>query len=139
MTISLWLKPSHMGGMRYVLSRALPDLTKIDYTLMIHYEGNIELEIGQNDANSVSLLSNAIIPLEQWSHAAITLNGSIASIYINGQLDCNIDYEYRIPNQDYNLIIGANQDKTSGYNGLLDDIHIFNRALNQQQIQALAQ
>jgi subtilisin family serine protease len=47
MTLAMWLWPEHMGGMRYVLSRANEDTDVMDYMLMRQREGELELAVGQ--------------------------------------------------------------------------------------------
>jgi hypothetical protein len=139
MTISLWLEPQHMGGMRYIISRAITDPEDLDCALMRHLDGEIELAVGQSGTEPISVISSATAPLNQWTHVAITLNGSEASIYINGQFDSSVTYATRALSEGYNLTIGSHQDDTRFYNGKLDDIRIYNLALNKDQIEELAQ
>ena len=139
MTISFWLEPTDANQTSYIFSRGSTDLAIIDYNLIQLPNGKIELEIGQNNAEPFSIISNTTALPEQWTHIAVTLNGSVASIYINGHLDVSTDYADRIPSENYNLIIGSLQNISNFYQGSLDDIRIYNRALSLLQISELAQ
>jgi hypothetical protein len=73
--------------------------------------------------------------LNTWTHVAGTANGSVAKSYMNGvevgSVAAGATYEgYSIPN---NFIGGGH-----GYfNGLIDDVRIYNRALSAAEIQAI--
>ncbi len=138
-TISFWLKPAENDEITYILNRASLDLTSIDYNLILFPDGKVELGIGQGNTESAYLLSNSVVPPEVWTHITITLNGSAANIYINGQFDNSIDYSQRDTSGDYNLIIGSFGGLSNFYRGMIDDIRIYNRALSRQQIVSLAQ
>jgi len=131
MTLSLWLEPQHMGGMRYVVSRANPSTDELDYAVMRHIAGEIELAVGQPGTNPLSIMSQPATELSEWSHVAICLDGSQASIYINGQLDSAANYIAAEPGLGQNLVIGSYQADTRFYNGKMDDIRIYNKALNR--------
>jgi len=139
MTLTMWLEPRHMGGVRYAVSRAKKeDLDDIDYTITRHLAGEIELTLAQLDSVPVSVLSTATTPLGEWSHLAVCLDGSEASIYINGQLDSFTNYSQRVPRQGYRLVISSHQGITRFYNGKIDDVRIYNGPLNEQDILSLA-
>jgi len=139
MTLTMWLEPRHMGGVRYAVSRAKKEnLDDIDYTITRHLAGEIELTLAQLDSVPVSTLSTATTPLGEWSHLAVCLDGSEASIYINGQLDSSTNYSQRVPRQGYRLVISSHQSSTRFYNGKIDDVRIYNGALSEQDILSLA-
>jgi len=139
MTLSMWLEPEHMGGMRYVLSRAREGADDFDYVLMRHYEDQVEFALAQEGSEPVSVMSNATTPLNEWTHVAVCLDGSEATIYINGQLDASASYAQRSSCEDCRLWISSLGRDTRYYNGKIDDIRIYNMALNADQIAALVQ
>jgi 7,8-dihydropterin-6-yl-methyl-4-(beta-D-ribofuranosyl)aminobenzene 5'-phosphate synthase len=139
MTLAMWLEPQHMGGMRYVLSRAREGSDDFDYVLMRHLEGHVEFAVAQEGSDPVSVMSNATTPLNEWTHVAVCLDGSEVVIYINGQLDASTGYARRIPREDYRLWISSLGGNTRFYNGKIDDVHIYNVALNAGEIEELAQ
>jgi hypothetical protein len=131
MTISMWLKPEHMGGMRYIATRANPDSYEIDYAITRQYTGEVDFIIGQPDSESVSVTSNGTTPLGEWSYVSFTLDGSVASIYVNDQPDNSVVYSKRVQRAGFQLIISSLGANTRFYNGSIDDVRIYNRAITQ--------
>jgi hypothetical protein len=93
------------------------------------------------DFYNVFLVSNNVIPLNQWKMVTITINSQTCSIYIDGQLDNSGPIGINTTLSDTSFYIGADLISTPNYyyNGLIDDIGIWNRALTQQEITALYQ
>jgi N-acetylneuraminic acid mutarotase len=139
MTISMWLEPEHMGGMRYVLSRAREGAEDFDYVLMRYYEDQVELAVAQEGSEPVSVMSNATTPLNEWTHVAVSMDGSEATIYINGQLDASAGYGQRGSYEDCRLWISSLGGDTRFYNGKIDDVRIYNISLSAEEIEQLAQ
>jgi hypothetical protein len=137
MTLAMWLEPGHMGGMRYIVSRAKKGTDDFDYTLMRHLTGELEFAVGQLGVEPVSVLSTAGTPLGEWSHVAVCLDGSEASVYVNGQPDSSADYAERVPREGYRLVISSYQASTRFYFGKIDDVRIYNVALSKQGVEAL--
>ncbi len=139
MALAMWLEPRHMGGVRYIVSRAKKEnIDDIDYTITRDLTGEIEFVAAQLDLGPVSVLSKAITPLREWSHLAVCLDGSEASIYINGRLDSSTNYSQRVPRQGYRLVISSHQGSTRFYNGKIDDVRIYNGPLSEDDILSLA-
>jgi len=139
MTLAMWLEPQHMGGMRYVFSRARERAEDFDYVLMRHYEGQVEFAVAQEGSEPVSVLSSGTTPLNEWTHVAVCLDGSEATIYINGQLDASAGYTQRSSREDCRFWISSLGKESRYYNGKIDDIKIYNVALSAGQIEDLAQ
>ena len=79
--------------------------------------GNTELEAGK------------------WIHAAGTYDGAQVKLYIDGKLDASVDFAGKIDVSAQNFCIGT----CSGdqYEGAMDEIIIFNRALAEDEIRRL--
>jgi hypothetical protein len=129
MTLSMWLKPEHMGGMRYIVARSKKDSDDIDYAIKRNLAGEVEFSVGQLDSDPVSVQSQANMPLGEWSRVAVCLDGSQASVYINGQRDSSANYAERVAREGCWLVISSLRANTRFYNGLIDDVRIYNRAI----------
>ena len=72
-----------------------------------------------------------------WYHGAVTYDGSTVRLYLNGQLEATRS------NATLNTVINSNgltignREAVGFWNGLLDEIYIFNRALSARQIAEL--
>jgi len=126
-----------MGGMRHVLSRATEASDVIDYTLMRHLEGEVEFAVAQAGSDPVSVLSMATTPLNEWTHVAVSLDGSETTIYINGRTDASAGYAERVPREGFRLLISSLNASTQFYNGKIDDVRIYNVALTSDEIETL--
>jgi hypothetical protein len=77
------------------------------------------------------------IPISEWSHIAATVNGNVATLYINGQMAGTTTFTGTVPNISLaNCYIGRSDWAANPYfNGALDEFRIWNVARTQAQIQ----
>jgi hypothetical protein len=82
----------------------------------------------------------------KWHHVAGTFDGKDAKVYVDGALVGKPGHWVgEIPQTPYDLTIGANRSNPDGslgeigasFNGLMDDVMMFNRALSADEIQTL--
>ncbi|OHB55552.1 MAG: hypothetical protein A2173_04075 [Planctomycetes bacterium RBG_13_44_8b] len=73
---------------------------------------------------------------DTWHHIAGTYDGSNIILYIDGESMANTAHTGPIDTGGFNVNIGSDAAQTwMWYNGLIDDVRIYNRALTQQEIQ----
>ncbi len=82
------------------------------------------------------ILSNTTITADnQWHHVAGVYNGSAIKIYIDGVLDITANTTGLISTNDYNVQIGQNAlESNRNWNGWIDDVQIYNRGLDPNEI-----
>ncbi|OQX11637.1 MAG: hypothetical protein BWK80_44550 [Desulfobacteraceae bacterium IS3] len=106
----------------------------------IHFQIGLE-NIGYTDTDINEGATNAAVPLNQWSHIVATWkSGDTKKVYINGQLVTNwttiwtgnIKY-----NSNTELSIGRQPDLGRYFNGSVDDVRIYNRAISEAEIRQL--
>lgn len=73
----------------------------------------------------------------EWHHYAGTYNGSVNNIYIDGVAVATTSDTGAIVDTAGNLNIGRFDGGNYNFNGLLDDVRIYNRALSNTEIAAL--
>ncbi|MBU0763234.1 MAG: hypothetical protein KJ607_00200, partial [Bacteroidetes bacterium] len=128
-TLSAWIKP--------MAEKEQDILTKDgDYTLRLKNGNKINFYLWDGFLN---LNSNTVINLDQWYQILAIYNGLSAKLYINGDLDTSISISGSYGQYtNRNCGIGAQvYDGTLFFNGLLDDIRIYNRALDSAEIGSL--
>jgi tetratricopeptide (TPR) repeat protein len=82
--------------------------------------------------------SNANVNDRWWHHIAGVYDGARIYLYVDGVLDKSAKASGKIGKGDYKVHIGANAEKTKReWNGLIDDVAIFDHALNEQQVAQL--
>ena len=96
-----------------------------------------------NGSGSVWLTSNTAVTSAQWTHVAFVSDGSAMSIYLNGELDASTSAPAQIYSSNRPIHIGAWNAKEVGYpsfdtffNGTIDEVKIYNKALSSAEIQA---
>ena len=82
-------------------------------------------------------LTGGTSPLDEWSHVAVTWNGSAAALYVNGELaddsnDPAATGAYN-PSTSGNFIV-ASSDTGSPYTGSVDEVAFYGSALSAGQI-----
>lgn len=79
------------------------------------------------------------IPMDTWSHIVITNNGTTCKTYINGNEEASGSVTGSLIIDNTDLYIGRNLDGASGnyFNGTIDQVRIYNRALSLEEIEGL--
>ncbi|MBN3036556.1 MAG: carboxypeptidase regulatory-like domain-containing protein [Bacteroidales bacterium] len=84
------------------------------------------------------LVSQEIYEAGQWHFAAMTYDGQYARLYVNGQYVDSEQHSGSITTSNYDLNIGCNSyNQTDRFEGKIDDVRIFNRALSLEELHAL--
>ncbi len=102
-----------------------------NFQLTLTYNGKLELT--NFDANI--LYQTTVLNLNQWYNCSFTYFNGLANFYFNGNLVYTHNYNASI-NNNVKWQIGARPNNPAEFffNGKIDDIGIWNRALTQQEI-----
>ena len=132
-TLSTWLKPTN-NALQTIFSQS--GLLGIFRTAT----GNIRVRLFTNQT-VWDWTSPAIVPLNSWSHLAVTFGNKTVVIYVNGVEVSRVDAPDRLTDSDTksnNLLVGpAISAMSSAYTGGLDDLAIFQVALRAGEVQQL--
>jgi hypothetical protein len=102
------------------------------------FGNRIAVWIDSKNSNSwPSLNSTNTISLNQWTHVAASINNTTVKIYINGVLDSTQTSSLRIPNAAGTFWIGTTQILPLYFNGIIDEVRIYNRTLTDGEIKAI--
>ena len=90
--------------------------------------------------------ANALFNFNEWTHVAVTWDGSLnasnARIYLNGQETTYSKTQNasgsRVSDAAESLKIGNDKSFARTFDGMIDDVRIFNRALTPKEIQQIA-
>lgn len=142
-TVETWInpRPSPEGSGRYERIISQTDETGFNiYTLAIYgssYKVAYVMSPYQDEKTSVASLEVGI-----WTHLAMTYDGSLVKLYVNGQLDSSYALTGPIITTDNWLAIGCDsfggysgQTAAAYFNGTIDDVRIYNTALTQEEIE----
>ncbi len=131
LSISVWVHPRNTahGG---ILRKGAAE-THGAYALAL-YLNKFYFQLNEAELN---MASNSDIPPDTWTHLAVTYDqtAGTAAIYVNGVLDQTQPYSETINTDPIPLYIGVYGISPQAYfDGLLDEIAIFNRALTAGEI-----
>jgi hypothetical protein len=145
LTLAAWIKTSHKDR---VWRRIFDKGTGKGYVLTMcgeftgkNYQGQVAIEPGKTWS-----LSDIEVADGRWHHVVGTFNGAEARVYVDGwPVGTPGRWAGEIPSTAYDLTIGANRSNPDGaageigasFNGLMDDVMMFNRALTANEIQVL--
>ncbi|MHC4520906.1 MAG: LamG domain-containing protein, partial [Planctomycetota bacterium] len=136
MTWAAWLRPEHMGGARYIVSRARTG-SDIDWAVLRHYEGEIEFTRGQDGSDPATVVSQGTTPLNEWSHVAATCDGGSICVYVNGEPDRAVARAAGVPRTGYQFVLSSLLADTRFYNGKMDDVRLYDQALPAERVAEL--
>jgi hypothetical protein len=77
------------------------------------------------------------ISLDTWCHVAGTYNGSLMSLYLNRELIATSEANFTIGTNDKAFFIGGVEALPYKTNGSIDEVMIYNRALNESEIRQI--
>ena len=99
---------------------------------------NLYWVLEKGDAQK-AIKSNA--PREEWAHIVGTFDGKMSILYIDGeQVGASLPAAGGLANSAKSLIIGAHRHSGDlPYNGLIDEVAIFNVALEEEDIQDITE
>jgi len=142
-TLSAWVNPraykDSTGHRCIIVSK------RNDYHLGFVRDGRVLFNVNENIAQKKyeSLLSKAAIPKNAWTHLAGTFDRGTVKLYINGRLEisCVSTKVKRLDPAEYkndDVHIGVDWDSKNNFDGAMDDVGIWNRALSDVEIAAIA-
>ena len=97
-----------------------------------------EIAIGGLDKNLATLTA---LSADRWYHVAMTYDGSNIRLYLDGTLDNSSAQTGSIDTSNQPVLIGKHEvgDCTGVWDGLLDDVRVYNRALSADEVRQLYQ
>src|SRR4030042_5365970 len=128
-TISAWIKAKEAGETQVIASKG----ANAGYRLFIYSDGTV---IWRDNESDVTSSYNVGSHLNEWIHIVGVGSSTGLSIYINGQLNATGTTPYTGPNVTMELEIGTESVFSEYFNGTIDEVMIWNRALTPEEINA---
>jgi beta-lactam-binding protein with PASTA domain len=147
MTLEAWVNPSQMSGWNTVLykERGTAGAGLLCYALYAH-DGAPEASgtpgpAGYMRLNPVASTTDSgvrgatAIPLNTWTHLAMTYDGTNQRFYVSGVLVKTVSRPGTIVQSNGALRIGGNNSSFyEFFTGLIDEVRVYNRALSAAEI-----
>jgi hypothetical protein len=135
LTVMAWIKPVTLSGITWIVGYPQAcnshDPNYMEYGMWTD-EAALHTRIDGDGKGSFGTISTGV-----WNHVAISSNGTNTTFYVNGAQvgsgsgDGSINYE-----NNCRVIIGQNAEGSEKFNGVIDEVMIFNKSLSAQQISA---
>ncbi len=131
-SIAVWLKPENISDWVMVCSKGTSWSTPCQYGLGIWDSEGVEIGSGYSVACPIMLQTS------QWQHLVVTRDETTMKVYLNGvEIGDNASGSSFKQNQE-DFLIGCDQyDAAEYYDGDLDDLAIWNRALTASEVAQL--
>jgi hypothetical protein len=137
LTIALWFKADTVATTQYLVSKWLA--ASRGYSLFLN--GTTVVFETSFDGNTYNSLNSTItVSSGTWYHLAATLSGTAKVIYINGTARGNNAVGGSLNNSNANLTLGNVNDTTLAdyFDGIIDEVSIYDRALDANEVKALS-
>lgn len=138
MTLELWAYRTGTGTAMELVSKRSGALAAefelaFDSFVGLHF-GSISLPWATSYA-----MTGVQLPLNQWWHLAGTFDGAELRFYINGELAAATPGHLGVPNAEPVRIGAMDYFRPDAFEGLLDEVTLYNRALSPNEIRAIYQ
>jgi WD40 repeat protein len=135
-TLTLYIKPVASGPILHWLD----DTTRNQWSLTLLDGGYLEFDMRWGSGWHASLRSASPIPVNAWTHAAVTATREQITLFVNGVRQASAPFPSDPPRGYARYIdLGWHPDTTGGFQGLVDEIAFWARALRPEEVQALYQ
>jgi Concanavalin A-like lectin/glucanases superfamily len=133
MTLSAWIRPTvNQSGWRTILQRQ----TDAYFLNASNDSGALRPAGGGTFGGNTSFVSGPTAnPVNAWTHVALTYDGTTKRLFVNGTQVASAATTGTIEATDNPLWIGGNNPYGEYFNGLIDEVRVYNRALTQTDIQ----
>jgi|GEM_PF-1440353 len=146
LTIAFWAKPTSTGvdgNARAIVSKRAGYQRNVSYSMFLHSGGELRVRLDDGDDVPHTIDTNYYFQTN-WQHVALVFDGNAAStsrvkLYVDGTLEGTYSHGASvIRDLGAPLTIGAlNPGYSNSFDGWLDDIRIYRRALSATEVDNL--
>jgi hypothetical protein len=145
-TLSVWFKADRFDHLSYhdarLISKASGSAEQDHYWMLSGIKSNgtrLRFRLKTGGTTSTLIASSGDLAAGAWIHAAAVYDGSSMKLYKDGVLVGQMPKSGNLSTSgSAGAFIGANPDGYGPFDGVLDDVRIYGRALSDAEISALA-
>ncbi len=137
-TQALWVKPTSGADVYRGIIGFQPDRLAGGRYPFIYQKGTaLYAGFGTGGDTWKGVIANNVLPIGQWSHVAVTFDGSEMELYVNGKsVAFNSSFAGSLPTTSVSqLSIGR---INTAFAGSVDEVRLYNRALTEGEVSQLA-
>lgn len=139
-TLAMWVRPERVpADFEVIASRAWGDASESSFALAI----DSTLRLRYDSQGGASIVGATPLELGRWAYVALTFDGAMKRLFLDGVLDASGPPAVPVTWDHYYVLFGAREEPTVFDEGhhlraALDDIMLFDRALDASELAALA-
>jgi len=139
LSISIWFRPDQYKNNRpCIISKFSSNNQDGGFLIDLSEVNNHVRFFLKNDGQTINIESTSSIYQNLWHHVAVTFNGSELIIFLDGEMeDVKATTFDKINNLSQNIYLGKSGSDDYHFNGNIDDVRIFNYALNNNEVKDL--
>jgi hypothetical protein len=137
-SVSVWVKPKSIGTYGRIFNKWAS--SQEDFFIGISSSNHLKSYLF--GLVRPSLESNSLATIDSWNHIVVTYDGSTSKLYLDGVLSSSASNSNFISRSNGDLFIGHNPSReseisNSAFNGVIDDLMIYDRPLTLNEIDQL--
>ncbi|MCH2170734.1 hypothetical protein MK489_08105 [Myxococcota bacterium] len=136
LTLSAWVRPEVRDSQAII--RKMERHTTDGFELSLSSRGVPFVRLNQASyGNLYKVYGQTRYPTQgdRWMHLAATFDGTAIRMYVNGRLESEEEAKgLKIASNLLPLSVGAQFDGSASFQGRLDEVYVFDRALGQEQV-----
>jgi hypothetical protein len=109
-----------------------------NFNLSLQENGRLKATIRNGDGDVSSIAGSSVLPQETWRHVVVTADAERLHLYEDGKLVASTPgAAMAASDSDTTVWFGTNSIASQVWNGRIDELALFDRALNENEIAAL--
>jgi hypothetical protein len=142
-SISGWFKTSATTNFMGVVDKITMNTDPKGYLIHVNptSSNNPKLQFrtawGGNTNNFLDVTSTSNVNTGSWVHFVATYDGSTMRLYVNGVLESSGSQSNGVSHSTQDFFLGGDGGSTNYFNGLIDEVGVWDRALNIDEVRAL--
>ena len=130
MTFEAWLKPAAFGSIRSVIQKGDPR----NFDVLLLENGTLHFAAHSVTCAELQVLNSAApLPLDAWSHVAVSVSGSSATLYING-IESATKALAGVCTTSQPVRLGGG--RFASFEGTMDEVRLWSGARSRAQVRA---
>lgn len=136
-TIVAWFNTRKLNGYGHIFQSGKDWDNIAGIVFRVHQDGYFQAAMATGPGNAASWCNGPNLSAKIWYHAALTFDGTTLILYMDGENVANAGGG-KILYDDRTVRIGVHPDDTgAAFDGFIDEIALFSKALAQEDIQAI--
>jgi hypothetical protein len=139
-TLVVWINPKRTGNTWQQIFRGVRTDAASNDTLFLNNDGRLSWRgrVATVWAGGMCETAANVVPADQWTHVAVTGDGTNFRIYVNGALSQTSAWQ-KTDGANATYYIGGAATTTEYYTGMVDDVRVYSHVLTAQEIMTTMQ